>query len=167
MQLQTFDLIYSRHKIHFKGDGTPKCLFFQSGQRYCRRIDNGKSSSAWKSKELSDESIKTPTTFNNGVSPALNYISAKIQAKFDGSCLKPDKLILSQKIVVNIYYIEYEIYLRPFKQSAAFIFGNSLFGTVEFTKNADFDKYKYSRYGTVFNLHGSFHYLMVLGLFKT
>ena len=35
-------------------------------------------------------------------------------------------------------------------------FGNSLFGAIKLTKNADFDKYKYSGYGIGFDAWGSF-----------
>ena len=34
--------------------------------------------------------------------------------------------------------------------------GNSLFGAVKLTKIADFDKYRYSKYGIEFNAHRSF-----------
>ena len=44
----------------------------------------------------------------------------------------------------------------PFKQSVDFTLGNSLFGAVKLTKNADFDKYKYSGYGIGFDAHGNF-----------
>ena len=44
----------------------------------------------------------------------------------------------------------------PCKQSVDFTLGNSLFGAAQLTKNADFDKYKYSPYGTGFDTRGSF-----------
>ena len=50
----------------------------------------------------------------------------------------------------------YEINLWLSKQSAYFTLGNFLFGAVKLTKNADFDKYKYSGYGIGFYLQGSF-----------
>ena len=59
--------------------------------------------SAWKSKGLSDESIKPPAASNNSRAPALNYISTKIQVKFNGSCLRQEKGALNYKYEVNIY----------------------------------------------------------------
>ena len=44
--------------------------------------------SSWESKGLSAESIKPPTTSNNGLSPTLNYYGNKVRVKFTGSCLK-------------------------------------------------------------------------------
>ena len=44
--------------------------------------------SSWKSKGLSAESIKPPTTSDNSLNPALNYYGTKTRVKFTGSCLK-------------------------------------------------------------------------------
>ena len=60
---------------------------------------------------------------------------------------------------MNIY-IDYQINLWPFKQSADFKLGNSLFGLVKLTKNDGFDKHKYSGYDT------GFVHQMVAGLVK-
>ena len=94
---------------------------------------------------MSDGSIKTPATSNNKLSPVLNRIIVQIRAKLNGSCLKQDKLTFNQKTVVNIYFV-HEINLWPFKQSPGLTLGNSLFGAAKLTKNAGFDKYKYSGY---------------------
>ena len=53
-------------------------------------------------------------------------------------------------------YIVYEINLWQFTVSKEFALENSILGTVELTKNADFDKYKYSGYGIGFDAYGSF-----------
>ena len=44
--------------------------------------------SSWKSKGLSAESFKPPTTSDNSLNPALNYYGTKIRVKFTGSYLK-------------------------------------------------------------------------------
>ena len=44
--------------------------------------------SSWKSKGLSGESIKPPTTSDNSLTPALNYHGTKTRVKLTGSCLK-------------------------------------------------------------------------------
>ena len=51
---------------------------------------------SWKSKGLSDETIKPSTTSDNSLTPALNYYRAsKIRVTFTGSCLKQDKIIFN------------------------------------------------------------------------
>ena len=43
---------------------------------------------SWKSKGLSGESIKPPTTSDNNLTPELNCYGIKTRVKFNGSCLK-------------------------------------------------------------------------------
>ena len=45
--------------------------------RYFKMITNTDYISSWKSKGLSAESIKPPTTSDNSVTPALNYYGTK------------------------------------------------------------------------------------------
>ena len=44
--------------------------------------------SSRKSKGLTGENIKPPTTSDNSLTPALNYYGIKTGVKFTGSCLK-------------------------------------------------------------------------------
>ena len=74
----------------------------------------------WKSKKLSDESIKPLSTFNNNNSliPGINYFdNARIRIEFDhhGWTIwwKEEKLAFTHKEVVNIYIV-YEINLRAY-----------------------------------------------------
>ena len=67
---------------------------------------------------------------------------------------KTKKVTFSYKTVVNLCIV-HEINLWPFKQSAGFTLGNSLFGAVKLTKNADFDKSKHSVYGVGLDAFGS------------
>ena len=60
--------------------------------RYFKTITNTDYISSWKSKGLSSESIKPPTTSDNGLTPALNYYGTKTRLKFTGSCLKQSKI---------------------------------------------------------------------------
>ena len=65
---------------------------------------------AWKSKGLSDESIKHPSTSDNSLKLGINYIgNTKIQLEFNGSRLKQEKITFNHKIILN-FYIVYEIY---------------------------------------------------------
>ena len=42
------------------------------------------------------------------ITPSLDYLGAKIRVKFDGSCLRQDKLTYTHGKIVNIYIV-YEI----------------------------------------------------------
>ena len=53
--------------------------------------------SSWKSKGLSSESIKPPTTSDNSLTPALSYYDYNIRVKFTGSCLKESKITYTHK----------------------------------------------------------------------
>ena len=58
-------------------------------------ITNTNYISSWKSKGLSAESIKSPTTSDNSLTPELNYYSNKARVKFAGSCLRQPKISYS------------------------------------------------------------------------
>ena len=59
--------------------------------RYLKTIGNTDGILSWKSKGLSDENIKPPTTSDNSLAPALSYIGNET-IKFDWGCLKQDKI---------------------------------------------------------------------------
>ena len=69
-------------------DGSQAYLIFQPLYRYFKMVTNTNYISSWKSKGLSAESIKPPTTSDNSLTPALNYYGTKTRVKFTGSCLK-------------------------------------------------------------------------------
>ena len=56
--------------------------------RYFKVIENTRYISSWKSKGLSDESIKPPATSDNSLTSLINYLGDKIRLKFNGNCLK-------------------------------------------------------------------------------
>ena len=60
--------------------------------RYFTLITNTNHISSWKSKGLSDESIKPPTTSDNSLTPSLDYCGTKTRVKFPRSCLKQSKI---------------------------------------------------------------------------
>ena len=76
-KLKTFDSSYFIGKSHFDEDGTQNYLVFQPINKYFKVITNTDYVSSWKSKELSAESIKPPTTSDNSLIPALNYYVPK------------------------------------------------------------------------------------------
>ena len=52
---------------------------------------------SWQSKGLSNESIKSPTTSNDSISPRLSCYGVKIRVYFTKSCLKQQKFTFTQK----------------------------------------------------------------------
>ena len=106
-KLKTFDSSYFIGKSHFE-DGSLNYLVFQPTIRYFKVITNTDYISSWKSKGLSAESIKPPTTSDNSVTPKLNYYSNKVRVKFTGSCLKQPKISYTYEKVVNICIV-YEL----------------------------------------------------------
>ena len=104
-KLKTLDSSYFIDKSHFDEDGTQNYLVFQPLNRYFKWITNTDHISSRKSKGLSAESIKPPTTFNNSLTPELNYYGTKTRVKFTGSCLKQPKISYTHGKVVNIYIV--------------------------------------------------------------
>ena len=87
--------------------------------------------SSWKSKGLSTESIKPPTTSDNSLTLVLNYYGNKIRAKFTGSCLKQPNISYTYGKVVNIYIV-YELNKIYTKATPTVV--NCLFGANGLTK---------------------------------
>ena len=109
---------------------------------------------SWKSKELSDESIKPPTTPNKMIDPSLDYADTKTRVKFNGNCLKREKITFNHGKVVNIY-IFYEIE-RSVNISSYPTLEDCLFSAFKLRKRVDIDLYEYSGYGIGFYRKGSY-----------
>ena len=103
-KLKTFDSRYFIGKSHFEEDDVQNYLVFQPIVKYFKvnTITNTDYVSSWKSKGLSAESIKPPTTSDNSLTPELNYYGTKTRVKFTGSCLKQPKMSYTHGKVVNI-----------------------------------------------------------------
>ena len=155
-KLKTFDLSYFRGKKHFEEDGTQNYLVFQPMYKYFKTMNSIDNISEWKSKGLSNESIKIPSTSNNFLNPLLDYVNTNIRVKFSGSCLKQDKAIHSHGTIVNIYIV-YEI-SKNYNISSYPTLENCLFGAASLTKHVDIDQYKYSGYGIGFDRKGEFSF---------
>ena len=112
--------------------------------------------SSWKSKGLSAESIKPPTTSDNSLTPALSYYGTKTRVKFTGSCLKQSKISYTHGKVVNIYIV-YELGASSSHNNDPTL-KNCLFGAVTLTKNTNIEKYRYSGYGIGFDRRSSFSF---------
>ena len=77
-----------------------------------------------------------------------HYVGNKIRVKFDGGCLKQDKITFNHGKIVGLYIV---YTLSSNVNSFNFALENCLFGAVKLTKNTDIDKYKYSGYGIGFD----------------
>ena len=143
-------------KNYFEEDGAQNYFVFQPLFRYFKLNSNNTNTIlSWRSKGLSVNAIKPPSTSNNSLAPTLNYYyPSKIRVKFTGSCLKQDKVIFNHGKVVNIYIV-YELGASTSSYNNPTI-KKCLFGAVTLTKNADIDKYRYSAYGIGFDRRSSF-----------
>ena len=103
---------------------------------------------------MSDEKTDSITASNYNITPELSYFGAKIRVKFNGSCLKQDKITYTLGKLVNIYIV-YET-SKNFNISSYPALENCLFGAVSFTKNNDIDQYNYTGYGIGFDRKGTF-----------
>ena len=92
-KLKTFDSIYFRGKSHFEDDGTKNYFIFQPICRYFKTDSANKDTTlSWRSKGLSDKSIKAPSTSSKFLNSSLNYVGSKIRVRFTGDCLKQERL---------------------------------------------------------------------------
>ena len=107
-KLRTFNSSYFIGKSHFEEDGTQNYLAFQPINRYFKVIADKKYISSWKSKGLSHESIKPPTTSDNSLTRLTGYLGTKIRLNFNGGCLKQQKPSYTNSKIVNLYIV-YEL----------------------------------------------------------
>ena len=99
-KLKTFDFGYFIGKSHFEEDSTQNYLVFQPMYRYFKAFSITQYVeyvSEWKSKRLSNESIKAISTSDNSLNPTLSYYDTKIRVKFTGGCLKQPKISYTQE----------------------------------------------------------------------
>ena len=160
-RLKTFDWSYLIGKSHFEELGVQNYLIFQARIRFLKvnTITNTDCISSWKSKRLSVESIKPPTTSEKSLTPELNYYSTKTRVKFTGSSFKQFEVSYTHSNKVNIYIVS-ELGASGCHDSNPTL-KNCLFGAVTLTKNTDIDKNRYSGYGIGFDGDHVFHFPVV------
>ena len=138
-KLQTFDSSYLKGKSNFEEDGVQHYLVFQQIRWYFEIIAKTKYISSWKSKGLSDETIKRYATSDNSLTPLTDHYGSKVREKFNKGCLKQSNILTyDYGSIVNIYTV-YEL-------------GASS------SNDRDIEKYGYSGYGTGFYRRGSFSF---------
>ena len=52
-----------------------------------------------------DERINSITASNHSITPELSYYGNKIRVKFNGSCLKQDRIKYTHGTIINIYAV--------------------------------------------------------------
>ena len=97
IKLKAFGLSGFKDKNHFEEDGTQNYLVFQPMYKYFEKIGNTDNISEWKSIGWSDE---IP---DNTLAPELIYYGQRMYVKFNGSCLKQDKVTFNHGKIVNMY----------------------------------------------------------------
>ena len=76
-KLETFDSSYFIGKTHFEEDGTENYLVFQPLNKHFKIIANTKYISLWKSKGLSDETIKLSAISDNSLTVLIIILLTK------------------------------------------------------------------------------------------
>ena len=84
------------------GDRCQNYLVFQPVHKYIKVIANTKYISEWKSKGLSEESIKPFSASDNSLGSLIDYYSYNIRVKFNGSILRQPKVSYTHGKIVNI-----------------------------------------------------------------
>ena len=131
-------------------------MVFQPRNKYFKLITNTDYVLSWKSKGLSSESIKPPTTSDNSLTPALKYYGTKTRVTFTGSCLKQSQISYTHEKIVNISIV-YGLGASSSRINDSTL-KNCLFGAVTLTKNTDIDKYGYSIYGIGFDRRSNYSF---------
>ena len=109
--------------------------------------------------DLLDGSIKSPSTSNKTLIASVDYVGTKARVKFNGDCLKQDKISFDHRKIVNLYIV-YEI-KRSVNRSSYPTLEICLLGAVKLTKHVDVDLFKYSGYGIGFDRKGFFFRLVM------
>ena len=107
-------------------------LFFQSVYK-CFKIFVG-NDEAFALKVLPKESIKTPATSNNSFTSKLAHIqNITAGLKFEGGCLKHDKVSFAHRNVVNLFIV-YKLYTSSRYLNTHSTLGAGLFGSAKLSK---------------------------------
>ena len=84
------------------GDRSQNYLVFQPVHKYIKIIANTKYISEWKSKGLSEESIKPFPASDNSLASLIDYYSYNKRVEFNGSILRQPKVSYTHGKIVNI-----------------------------------------------------------------
>ena len=156
-KIKTFDFSYFRGKNYFDEASTQNYYIFQPIIKYFKvtSLLGVEYVLSWKSRGLNEAAIESIKTSNSLLNPSIDYYYdfTKVRLKFNGSFLNRPPLTIFHGGVVNIYIV-YEI-TSDYKDINYPTLENCLFVSVNLTKNADIDKYRYSGYGIGFDRQSS------------
>ena len=109
VKLQTYNLSLFIGQSYFFNDGSQNFFIFQPIlNTFTKPVGLTKTIVVWQSKGLSNVKIRTPTTWNNSLSPKMKWYNSKIRVEFKGSFLKQDKVSFTPNSVVNLFIV-YEL----------------------------------------------------------
>ena len=145
-------------KNYFEDDDTQNYLVFQSIYKYFEITPTTNIILSWKSKDLSDKTIKPPGP-HTVLAPELSYVGNKTRVEFNGRFLTQNKIIYYHKKIVNIYIV-YEFILYNSNSNYSTL-ENCLFAAVKLTRDTDIDNFKYFGYVAGFGRKGFFPTLVV------
>ena len=105
---------------------------------------------------MANEKFKPSHTANKSIYPKLLWNKSRLRLRFEGSCLKQeDTKTFTPNSVVNLFIV-YKLDTWSQDLNGDFTLKDCLFGSVKITKNADSDKYSYSRYEIGFDSRSLF-----------
>ena len=123
-KLKAFYSSYFKGQNRFEEDVSQNFLVFQAMNKYFKKIP----------KRLFDEVIKPP---NNNLVLTVKYTGKSMYIKFNGSCLKQDKITFNHRQTVKKYTVyDFKSNLHNFCPTLQ----TYLICAVKLIKNADFDK---------------------------
>ena len=112
---------------------------------------------SWKSNRMSEENIENITKSNSNFAPTFVDYHVLPDIHFNGHCLIKNNISIPKKVID--LYISYTLGPQLRNLNTDLTLGNCLFGSVNLTKNADLDKYKYRGYGIGFDSRSEFSLL--------
>ena len=128
---------------------TPSHIVFIPVKKYIKYFSGTTRIDSWKSNAISEENIENITKSDSNLAPTFVDHHFLTVINFNEHCLINN--ISIPKKVINLC-ISYTISPWLRNLNINFTLGNCLFGSVEVTKNADPNKYKYGGYGIEFDL---------------
>ena len=104
---------------------------------------------------MSEENIENITKSDSNFAPTFVDHLVLPDRNFNGHCLVNNNISIPKK-VINLY-ISYKVNPWLRNLDTDFTLKSCLFGSLNLTKNADPDKYKYSGYGISFDSRSDFY----------
>ena len=92
---------------------------------------------------MTEESIENITKSDSNFPPTFFDHNLLSHISFSGHCLVKSSISIPKKVIS--LYISYTLGPQLRNSNTVFTLGNSLFGSVKLTRDANLNKYKYTR----------------------